>query len=116
MLGIFARTRGMDLTTVYPLRGTRGSLACPASAFLLPRLLATAGYLAACLGLVRAQAGIRHLLNIGLVHQIHIHLSFEDLGRQLHSLDLFTLHVENIHFHRPVLPLSALTACARPVS
>ena len=76
-----------------------------AIAGLRAREAATAGDLAAILGLTRSQAGIRHLLDVSLVHQIHIHWGFKDLGRQFHGLDLIAFHVENVYFHNTHTPI-----------
>jgi hypothetical protein len=61
-----------------------------------------------------AQAGVRQLANMRLVHQIDINQGFENRGRQFHRADFLTLHVQNIDYHsiRSLSPGLPVTACA----
>ena len=77
----------------HPLRGAAGTLACATSPFLLPGLGASTGDFRAHLGLMRAQARIRHLAHIGLVHQIHINGSVKNRGGEFHFAKFFAFQI-----------------------
>jgi hypothetical protein len=58
----------MDTTTADPLRRTRGSLAGATCPFLFPWLFTATGDFRADLRIMRAEAGIRHLAHVCLMH------------------------------------------------
>src|SRR5262249_28029670 len=66
-------------------------------ALLLVRLPATAGDLAAGLGLVRALARGRELGDHDLVHQRDVGLRVEDVGRQLDTARRLAVDPANVH-------------------
>jgi hypothetical protein len=74
----------MCATAALPVWGTGRTLPGAPGAFLAPGLTTTAGYFGAGLGIVRTQAGIRHLANYSLVHQIFKNRGFKDAGWKLH--------------------------------
>src|SRR5215216_3290166 len=94
----------MNTSTTYPLRCTARTLASTTGPFLLIRLGATTGNFTANLGLMRAETSIRHLTDIGLVHQVHINRGFKDRRGKFHLAKLFTFYVEYIYFHVYLAP------------
>ena len=72
------------------MRGLAAALAGVARALLLEELLGRAIDLGPSLGLVGAQVGVRHLAQIGLVHERLADRGLKDLRVQLDFAQFFT--------------------------
>ncbi len=88
-LGVIPGFWGVDATTANGLGRNHTAASGATSALLFPGLGTATTDFAAALGVVRAQAGIRHLALICLVHQVHIHFSCKNFIGQFDSIRLF---------------------------
>jgi len=81
----------MDAAAANPLGGNRAALTGAAGSFLAPGLGASASNFTAAFGAVRAQAGIGHLAQVSLVHQIHVYFCRENFIGQFNRAGFFSL-------------------------
>jgi hypothetical protein len=93
----------MHFATTDPLGCSRRSLACPTGTFLLPGFFATTGDLTAGFSAMSSQAGICHLADECLVHQVNVNWGFKNLRWKFHCADFLAFHVYDINFHNLIL-------------
>ena len=79
----------MNTTTANRLGRNHAAASGTTGALLFPGFGTAATDFTAALGIVGAQAGIRHLALICLMHQVHIHFSCKNLIGQFDSIRLF---------------------------